>query len=387
MTIRIGISGWRYAPWRGEFYPPGLVQRRELEYAAGCFPTIEINGSFYSLQSPDSYTAWHDATPDDFVFAVKGPRYITHLKRLRDVERPLANFLASGVLRLGGKLGPMLWQLPPTLKFDEALIDAFLSALPRDTDAALSLARRRDVALMRGRSALAIDRNRPLRHALEVRHDSFLDRRFVQLLRRHRTALVVADTAGRWPYLEDVTADFLYLRLHGDAELYVSGYSDDALSRWAGRIRHWSGGGEAPAQRRGLSSALLAHVQHQRVFLDLVAVPGGDLRLQLLDLAALELDDLATVDVDHVVVVVAPIQLVYRLAGFEVVLQHQPGRLELREHPVHRCQPDVLAMLQQRPVDVLGGHVVRLGLLQQLQDAHAWVGDFQAGLAKVVRFH
>ena len=209
MTIRIGISGWRYAPWRGEFYPPGLVQRRELEYAAGCFPTIEINGSFYSLQSPDSYTAWHDATPDDFVFAVKGPRYITHLKRLRDVERPLANFLASGVLRLGGKLGPMLWQLPPTLKFDEALIDAFLSALPRDTDAALSLARRRDVALMRGRSALAIDRNRPLRHALEVRHDSFLDRRFVQLLRRHRTALVVADTAGRWPYLEDVTADFL----------------------------------------------------------------------------------------------------------------------------------------------------------------------------------
>lgn len=231
MTIRIGISGWRYAPWRGEFYPPGLVQRRELEYAAGCFPTIEINGSFYSLQSPDSYTAWHDATPDDFVFAVKGPRYITHLKRLRDVERPLANFLASGVLRLGGKLGPMLWQLPPTLKFDEALIDAFLSALPRDTDAALSLARRRDVALMRGRSALAIDRNRPLRHALEVRHDSFLDRRFVQLLRRHRTALVVADTAGRWPYLEDVTADFLYLRLHGDAQLYVSGYSDDALSR------------------------------------------------------------------------------------------------------------------------------------------------------------
>ena len=250
MTIRIGISGWRYAPWRGEFYPPGLVQRRELEYAAGCFPTIEINGSFYSLQSPDSYTTWHDATPDDFVFAVKGPRYITHLKRLRDVERPLANFLASGVLRLGGKLGPMLWQLPPTLKFDEALIDAFLSALPRDTDAALSLARRRDVALMRGRSALAIDRNRPLRHALEVRHDSFLDRRFVQLLRRHRTALVVADTAGRWPYLEDVTADFLYLRLHGDAELYVSGYSDDALSRWAGRIRHWSGGGEAPDAER-----------------------------------------------------------------------------------------------------------------------------------------
>ena len=133
---------------------------------------------------------------------------------------------------------------------------AFLSALPRDTDAALSLARRRDVALMRGRSALAIDRNRPLRHALEVRHDSFLDRRFVQLLRRHRTALVVADTAGRWPYLEDVTADFLYLRLHGDAELYVSGYTDDALSRWAGRIRHWSGGGEAPPNFRKVDDSV-----------------------------------------------------------------------------------------------------------------------------------
>ncbi|MEG3185085.1 DUF72 domain-containing protein [Novilysobacter erysipheiresistens] len=244
MTVRIGISGWRYAPWRGVFYPPGLVQRRELEHASGCFPTIELNGSFYSLQSPDSYSAWHDATPSDFIFAVKGPRYITHIRRLREVARPMANFLASGLLRLGPKLGPLLWQLPPNFKFDAALLGEFLGALPRDTETALSLARRRDVARMRGRSALAIDRNRRLKHAIEVRHPSFCDPQFIRLLRRHRVALVVADTAGKWPYLEDVTADFMYLRLHGAAELYVSGYTDDALARWAKRIRLWSEGGE-----------------------------------------------------------------------------------------------------------------------------------------------
>ena len=252
MTVRIGISGWRYAPWRGVFYPPGLVQRRELEHASRCFPSIELNGSFYSLQSPDSYSAWHDATPADFVFAVKGPRYITHLRRLRDIDKPMANFLASGLLRLGPKLGPLLWQLPPNFKFDAGLLDGFLGALPRDTETALALARRRDIGLMRGRSALSIDRNRPLRHAIEVRHPSFCDPAFIELLRRHRVTLVIADTAGKWPYLEDVTADFLYLRLHGDAELYVSGYSDDALTRWAQRIRRWSEGGEpADAVRVG----------------------------------------------------------------------------------------------------------------------------------------
>lgn len=250
MTVRIGISGWRYPPWRGVFYPPGLVQRRELQHAAGCFPTIELNGSFYSLQSPDSYSAWHDATPTGFVFAVKGPRYITHMRRLRDVGKPMANFLASGVLRLGPKLGPLLWQLPPNFKFDAELLEEFLDALPRDTGAALALARRRDVGLMRGRSALAIDRKRRLRHAIEVRHPSFRDPTFIKLLRRHKVALVVADTAGKWPYLEDVTADFLYLRLHGDAELYVSGYSEDALERWARRIRRWSEGSEPPDAAR-----------------------------------------------------------------------------------------------------------------------------------------
>jgi uncharacterized protein YecE (DUF72 family) len=250
MAIRIGISGWRYAPWRGVFYPPELPQRAELEYASRRFDSIEINGSFYSLQTPASYTAWHDATPAEFEFAVKGPRYLTHILRLRNLEKPLANFLASGVLRLRGKLGPMLWQLPPTFRYDADVIEDFLAKLPRSSGQALAIARRRDVARMRGRSALAIDGDRPLRHAVEVRHESFCTASFLAQLRRHNVALVVADTAGKWPYTEDVTADFIYIRLHGDAELYVSGYGDAALDRWARRIAAWSSGTEmADAQR------------------------------------------------------------------------------------------------------------------------------------------
>ena len=244
MAIRIGISGWRYAPWRGVFYPDGLPQRRELEYAAACFGSIEINGSFYSLQTPGSYSAWHDATPGDFVFAVKGPRYLTHMLRLREAEKPLANFLASGVLRLREKLGPILWQLPANFAFDEGRMDAFFSLLPRDTGEALALARRRDVARMRGRSALAIDLVRPLRHALEPRHESFGSREALRLLERHGIALVVADTAGKFPRFGQRTAGFMYVRLHGDEQLYVSGYSETALRRWAAKVRRWAKQGD-----------------------------------------------------------------------------------------------------------------------------------------------
>ncbi|WP_369943778.1 DUF72 domain-containing protein [Xanthomonas medicagonis] len=256
MSLCIGISGWRYPRWRGVFYPPGLVQWRELEYASRCFRSVELNGSFYSLQTPKSYVAWHDATPRGFVFAVKGPRFVTHLKRLRDCEQPLANFFASGLLGLGPKLGPLLWQLPPSQAFDPALLDDFLSLLPRSHEAALALAGKRDAARMRERSLLKIDRNRRLRHALEVRHPSFATPQAVALLRKHRVALVQADTAGKWPYLEDVTADFLYLRLHGDAQLYASGYSDEALDAWAERIDAWHRGGEPAApQRAGPAAA------------------------------------------------------------------------------------------------------------------------------------
>jgi uncharacterized protein YecE (DUF72 family) len=251
-TMRIGISGWRYAPWRGVFYPSGLAQHRELEFAARAFPSIELNGSFYSLQTPASYAAWHDATPEDFVFSVKGPRYVTHILRLRNVLKPLANFLASGIFELRGKLGPMLWQFPPSMRFDPEVFDDFFSLLPRDTESALRLARRRD-SRMHGRSVLRIDANRPLRHAVEIRHESFASPEFIALLRRHRIALVVADTAGKWPLLEDVTADFLYLRLHGDKELYASGYTEAALDRWADRIRAWSRGAATRDARRASS--------------------------------------------------------------------------------------------------------------------------------------
>jgi uncharacterized protein YecE (DUF72 family) len=237
--IHIGISGWRYRPWRGTFYPPRWPQARELEYASRRLGSVEINGSFYSLQNPQSYRAWYDATPTGFVFSVKGGRFITHMRRLANVETPLANFFASGVLQLREKLGPILWQLPPSFRFDADRLAALFHLLPRDTRAAAALARRHDHRV-KGRSFTRVAVRRPLRHALEVRHESFRDPRFVALLRRHRIGLVVADTAGRWPFIEDVTADFVYVRLHGDTELYVSGYSDAALTRWAARVRAWS---------------------------------------------------------------------------------------------------------------------------------------------------
>jgi uncharacterized protein YecE (DUF72 family) len=239
--IRIGISGWRYAPWRGVFYPPKLPQRQELAFASRMLSTIEINGTFYSLQRPESFEHWHDETPDDFVFAVKGPRYITHLRRLKDVRQPLANFFASGVLALGEKLGPLLWQCPPQLPYDPLRFETFFKLLPRDSDAALALAREHDER-MNGRTVLEVRHAQPLRHALEIRHDSFIDPGFIAMLRRHKVALVVADTAGKWPQLEDLSADFVYMRLHGDKELYASGYSDAALDRWAQRIAAWRNG-------------------------------------------------------------------------------------------------------------------------------------------------
>ena len=237
--ILVGISGWRYGPWRGVFYPRDLPQGRELEYASRALPTIEINGTFYSLQRPEFFEAWYDATPRGFVFAIKGSRFITHMKRLRDVEKPLANFFASGLFNLREKTGPFLWQFPPQFAYDRERLEAFFDMLPRDTESALALARKRD-ARVKGRSRLAIDRNRKLRHAIEIRHESFRDPSFIALLRRQRIALVVADTAGKWPLMEDVTANFVYVRLHGEKKLYVSGYTEAALDRWASRIAAWS---------------------------------------------------------------------------------------------------------------------------------------------------
>ena len=240
--IRIGISGWRYKGWRGAFYPEGLPQRRELEYAASIFPSIEINGTFYSLQRPESFEAWAAATPDDFVFAVKGPRFITHMKKLNDCETPLANFFASGIFRLGHKLGPILWQLPPNLGFDSTRLEAFFKLLPRATKAAARLASHHDHRLD-NRADLRPRVNIPIRHALEIRHESFRTPEFIHLLREHDIALVCADTVD-WPRLMDLTSDFVYVRLHGSKELYVSGYEDVDIDVWACRVAAWANGNE-----------------------------------------------------------------------------------------------------------------------------------------------
>jgi uncharacterized protein YecE (DUF72 family) len=240
-TIRVGISGWTYPPWRSVFYPKGLPHRRELSYVAEHFSTVEVNGTFYALQRPDTFRSWHDSTPDEFVFAVKGPRFITHMKRLADTEAPLANFFASGLLALGNKLGPVLWQLPGNFRYDGSRLAAFFASLPRTTVAAVEIAKRHEDR-MKDRVLLETKVDQPIRYALEVRHDSFENAEFIDLLREHDIALVCADTAGKWPMLDDVTSDFVYVRLHGADELYVSGYDDKGLDHWAARAKTWHQG-------------------------------------------------------------------------------------------------------------------------------------------------
>lgn len=252
MAIRVGISGWNYPPWRKVFYPEGLPQKRELEYASSKLSSIEINGSFYALQQPSSFERWYDETPDDFVFSLKGPRFITQMKKLAGVEGPLANFFASGVLALKEKLGPILWQLPPTLGYDKDRLSAFFELLPRTTEEAVELAKQHEDR-MNDRAYLTTDEQRPIRHALEVRHSTYENEEFVELLREHDIALVCADTAGKWPMVDDVTAsDFVYVRLHGADELYVSGYDNQALDRWAAKVEKWASG-QTPSDGRTLS--------------------------------------------------------------------------------------------------------------------------------------
>jgi uncharacterized protein YecE (DUF72 family) len=245
-AVRVGTSGWLYPPWRGTFYPKGLPRRLELGYLSHLLNSVEINGSFYALQRPDSYLAWRNSTADDFIFAVKGGRFITHMKRLREVHAPLANFFASGVLALGDKLGPVLWQLPPTMRYDPEQLSAFFALLPRTTSEAARLAARHDQRLA-GRAWTVREADRPVRHAMEVRHPSFVDSAvtgsLADLLGRHGIALVVADSAGTWPHIEHVTTDFVYVRLHGDTELYTSGYTEQSLDTWAGKVDRWRAAG------------------------------------------------------------------------------------------------------------------------------------------------
>lgn len=241
--VRVGISGYVYAGWRARFYPVDIPQRRWLEFASRTFDSIELNGTFYSLKSPSVYERWAHETPDDFVFAVKGSRYITHNLKLRNASGALSNFFASGVLALDRKTGPFLWQLPATYGFTEERVAGFLEQLPRTSRDAAKLATAHDE---RVRDPLTTATSRVVyRHAFEVRHPSFFCKAFYALLKRHGCALVIADTAGRFPYAEQITADFVYVRLHGSTQLYVSGYTDEELVAWAAKIRRWRRGRDA----------------------------------------------------------------------------------------------------------------------------------------------
>jgi len=247
--VRIGISGWRYKGWRDSFYPRGLKQAAELQFASSLFQSIEINGTHYSLQSLDSWRHWYAETPADFIFSVKGARYLTHLLRFRDDSAQVAsaNFFAQGLLALNEKLGPILWQFPPSFRFEPAAMERFLRFLPRDTAAALSLAKQHDARVKT--PYVSMDRKRRLRHAVEIRHASFMDPAFIELLRQYDTALVVSDSTESWPLAEDVTADFVYIRLHGTESRYSGAYADEALDDWAARIDAWRRGSQ-PADAR-----------------------------------------------------------------------------------------------------------------------------------------
>jgi uncharacterized protein YecE (DUF72 family) len=239
--IRIGISGWSYAEWKGGFYPDDLGDDEQLEFAARVFDTIEINGTFYSLTNPESCRRWRNATRRGFKYAVKGSRYITHNKRLADTRPALANFFASGILEIGDRLGPILWQLPVNLQFDPDGLDSFLEELPRDTQSAAELARHHD-ARVKDVSYGRTQRHR-LRHAVEPRHDTFLQPEAARIAQRHGVALCWSHST-EWPYFEEVTAGFVYLRLHGPDKLYASRYSDSDLDLWAQRIRAWNQGSQ-----------------------------------------------------------------------------------------------------------------------------------------------
>jgi uncharacterized protein YecE (DUF72 family) len=218
MPIRVGIGGWVYAPWRGTFYPKGLAQARELAHASRCLTTIEINGTFYGAQKPESFRRWAAETPDDFVFALKGPRFATHRPALAEAGPSIERFFASGVLELGPKLGPVLWQLPPTKAFQPDDFAAFLALLPRERD------------------------GRAIRHAVEAPHASFRGPEFVTLMRKFSAAIALIDSPKQ-ALIADVTGDFLYLRLQRTAEEVATGYPPDALAAWAARARAWAQGG------------------------------------------------------------------------------------------------------------------------------------------------
>ncbi len=268
MPVHVGVSGWSYTRWRGDFYPEGLPRRRELEHIAEKLAAVEINATFYRLQRPSTFAQWRSQTPERFRFALKGSRYITHLRSLRGCRTPMANFLASGPLLLGDRLGPFLWQLPAWMSYDAEPLDAFLRLLPRSSAEAAELAAEHDERVA-DRAWIDVPVDVPLRHVLEPRHPSFASPEAHDLLRAHGVGMVVSDSAGVFPMFEVVTSDVVYVRLHGPRRLYHGGYSGLQLDRWAERITGWQAegcdvwvffdndaDGRAPYDAVGLSSRL-----------------------------------------------------------------------------------------------------------------------------------
>lgn len=237
--IRTGTAGWVFEPWRGPFYPKGVTQKQELAYASGQLRVIEINSTFYSNQRLSSFANWADQTAAGFTFTVKGPKFITHQLKLRNAAGPLANFMATGVLRLGEKLGPFIWQLPGNLHYDRDRIASFLDLLPHTPADAAALAGKHD-AHLKDAPFTETAGIKTVRHAIEVRHESYANAEFVDLLRAHNVGLVIGDTAD-WPY-RDLTADFAYLRLQGPADPASDAYSEADLDSWAATFKNWSEG-------------------------------------------------------------------------------------------------------------------------------------------------
>ena len=236
----IGISGWTFPGWKGTFYPEDLVTRKQLEFASRRLNSIEINGTFYSLQKPASFQRWYQETPDDFLFAVKAPQFITHVLRLKNADEPLANFFASGLLCPKDKLGPVLWQFPPNVRLKDDRFERFLKLLPRDSKSAARLAKKHGEKV-EGRAYTRAVGDFPVRHAFEFRHKSFLNENFLATLRAHNVAFVFAHMGGeRAPYTEEPTANFIYARLHGEGKAFAKGYPEKELTRWAKKVREWS---------------------------------------------------------------------------------------------------------------------------------------------------
>lgn len=241
-VIRTGTAGWVFEPWRGTFFPDGLVQKNELAYASSRLGTVEINATFRGNQKPESFAKWaSQASRDGFVFAVKGPQLVTHIKRLKNCEIELANFLASGPLALGARLGPFVWQLPPNLSYDRNVLSAFLALLPKTTADYVALASKAD-ARLKTAPYLVTDGVATIRHAIELRHPGFDTPEVNELLTAHNIARVIADTAENPS--RDLTADFAYCRLQGPARSGTDGYHADDIADWARQAKGWAAAGK-----------------------------------------------------------------------------------------------------------------------------------------------